>query len=178
MSAQLLSVRPEARPVEFSMAESAHASGISSPDQPAFLVTVNTLLRRPLFLDPDAARAVARMQGERSVWGDSHCLAWVLMPDRWQGLVVPGAGDSLGGLVRRFKAISARAVDSRFRVNGWLWAKGFDERSLLDEEDILSVARHLVASPVRARLAQTVGAYPYWNAIWLDAPQQRVAVAG
>jgi putative transposase len=178
MSAQLLPVHNDVRSAKLASAQSIHTSVTQSPAEPAYLLTLNTLLRRPLFLDPDAARSVARMQGEGSIWGNSRCLAWVLMPDRWQGLVVPGAGDSLDRLVRRFKAISARAVDPRFRINGWLWAKGFDERGLLGEEDLLSVARHLVASPVRARLAKTVGAYPYWNAVWLDAPLQEIAAAG
>lgn len=136
---------------------------------PAHVITVNTLLRRPLFLDPDAARAVARMQSQSSIWAQSRCLAWVLMPDCWQGLVVLGAGDSLERLVRRFKLVSARAVEARFRINGWLWASHFSERALSSKEQPLIVARRLVASPVRAGLATSLGAYPYWNAVWLDS---------
>lgn len=142
------------------------ASGVEGR---AIFLSVSSLFRRPLFLDPDAARAVARTQDDASIWGASRCLAWVLMPDRWHGLVVLGEGDSLDRLVRRFKAITARGVESRFRINGWLWAKGFNERALASEENVLAVARHIVANPVRAGLAKSVGAYPYWNAVWLDA---------
>jgi REP element-mobilizing transposase RayT len=142
---------------------------VTPPTGPAFFLTVSTLLRRPLFLDPDGARAVARTQGEASIWGSSRCLAWVLMPDRWHGLVVLGPDDSLERLVRRFKAISTRAIEPRFRVNGWLWAKGFNERALCSEENLLAVARHIVANPVRSGLAKSVGGYPYWDAVWLDA---------
>jgi REP element-mobilizing transposase RayT len=139
----------------------------------AHFLTISTLFRRPLFLDPDAARAVARMQSEASIWAPSRCLAWVLMPDRWQGLIVLGESDSLDRLVRRFKAISARAVEPRFRINGWLWAKGFNERPLTNEESLLAVARHIVANPVRSGLAKSVGAYPYWNAVWLDGKRDQ-----
>lgn len=138
----------------------------------AHFLTVGTLFRRPLFLDPDAARAVSRSQGEPGIWGRSRCLAWVLMPDRWHGLVVMGEGDSLDPLVRRFKAITARGVEPRFRVNGWLWAKGYNQRLLDREEDLLAVARHLVANPVRAGLAGSVGSYPYWNSAWLDGKRR------
>jgi REP element-mobilizing transposase RayT len=142
----------------------------------AYFLSIDTLLRRPLFLDHDAARAVARTQDLASIWSRSHCLAWSLMPDRWQGLVVLGAGDCLERLVGRFKSVSARAVEPRFRINGWLWAKGFSERAVHGEGDLLSAARQLVADPVRSGLAASVGMYPYWNAVWLD--RRRVPDSG
>jgi REP element-mobilizing transposase RayT len=138
-------------------------------------VTVATLFRRPLFLDSDAARAVARCQPDPSIWGRAGCLAWVLMPDRWHGLVLAPSDESLDALVRRFKAITARAVEDRFRVNGWLWARGYNQRVLERHEDRLAVARHLVSNPVRAGLAKSVGAWPYWDAIWLGGPAKSQA---
>ncbi len=155
-----MSLQPKSR------AATASEPGLAGEESTHF-ITIATLFRRPLFTDPDAARAVSRMQDETGLWLQSRCLAWVLMPDRWQGLIVMAPGDSTELLVRRFKAISARAVAARFRVNGWLWAKGFHQRELLAEEDCIAVARHLVANPVRAGLACSVGAYPYWNAVWL-----------
>jgi len=32
----------------------------------------------------------------------------------------------------------------------------------------LIVARRMVGTPVRVGLAVSIGAYPYWNAVWLD----------
>jgi len=135
----------------------------------AHFLTIATLFRRPLFLDADAARAVARCQPQAAIWGRAGCLAWVLMPDRWHGLVLTPADEPLDALVRRFKAITARAVEPRFCVNGWLWSRGYNQRALERHEDRLAVARHLVSNPVRAGLARSVGAYPYWDAIWLGA---------
>lgn len=149
----------------------ATPSFIAASEQ-AYFLTISSLFRRPLFLDPDAARAVARTQADPGIWGHSRCLAWVLMPDRWHGLVVMGEGDSLDPLVRRFKAISARGVESRFRINGWLWAKGYNERKLDSQQGLLAVARHLIANPVRVGLVKSVGAYPYWDSVWLDGHRQ------
>jgi REP element-mobilizing transposase RayT len=154
------------------VAANSHYQAPQAPDlftEPAHFLTISTLFHRPLFLEQDAARAVSRVQIEPAIWGNSQCLAWVLMPDRWHGLVVVGEGDSLERLVHRFKSVCARAIEPRFRVNGWLWAKGFNERALPSDESVLAVARHLVANPVRAGLARSVGEYPYWNAIWLDS---------
>lgn len=164
----------------FSVAEERSAATVEAPASAtgqAVFLSIGTLFRRPVFLDPDAARAVARVQPDPRIWGRSRCLAWVLMPDRWQGLVVMAEGDSLDPLVRRFKGISANAVDARFRINGWLWGKGYNQRELQREQDLVAVARHLVANPVRAGLARSVGAYPYWDAVWLKVASQAGTVS-
>lgn len=157
---------PEPAP-SFGADLSAHPEDAIRIQGHAHFLTISTLFRRPLFLDPEGARAVARMQSSASLWGRSRCLAWVLMPDRWQGLVDVAGADSIECLVRRFKAMSCRCVDARFRVNGWLWSKGFNERQLVDQGSLRAVARHLVANPVRSGLAKSVGDYPYWNSAWL-----------
>lgn len=149
--------------------------GPGAADMTAHFITVASLFRRPLFLDADAARAVARCQPDPAIWGRAGCLAWVLMPDRWHGLVLVPSDESLDALVRRFKAITARAVEPRFRINGWLWGRGYNQRVLERHEDRLAVARHLVSNPVRAGLAKSVGAWPYWDAVWLGAGVSRDA---
>ena len=134
-----------------------------------YLLGVGTLYRRPVFQDDDAARAVCRVHVARWPWRDAGLLAWVLMPDHWQALVVLGERDSLSTLVGRFKALTSRAVDDHHRINGWLWARGFSDRLLADDEDPVAVARQLVAQPLRAGLVQRLGDYAYWNAAWLQA---------
>jgi REP element-mobilizing transposase RayT len=141
----------------------------------AYVLTLATLFRRPVFRDPLAARAVARLHLREGPWGQSNWLAWVLMPDHWQGLVVLGGGDSLEALVGRFKGISARSVDPRHCINGWLWGRGFQDRSLADDEPLADAARHLVTAPRRAGIVASLADYPYWDCAWpcvdlLEAP--------
>ena len=153
----------------------AVAVAVAAPDgeckQHAFILSAHTLLRRPLFLDPAGARAVSRAQLDASIWGSSRCLAWVLLPDSWRALVQLGANDSTDRLVRRFKAISARATEPRFKINGWLWARGFGQRACTEDVDLREEARNLVAEPVRAGFSTSLACYPYWNSVWLDAPR-------
>lgn len=141
----------------------------------AYYLTATTLFRRPVFRDVDAARAVSALHGHAPVWGRSRCLAWVLMPDHWHGLVELGVGDSLEGLMRRFKSITARSVEERHRINGWLWGRGFHHRALRDEGSMRAVARYLVATPLRMGLARQIGDYPYWDAVWLDGSRSAAA---
>jgi hypothetical protein len=130
---------------------------------------VHTLFRRPVFGDTEAARAVSRLHNQAGPWGDSRCLAWVLMPECWQALIEVGPGDSLERLVQRFKTASARLVDPRQRINGWLWERGFDAQPLRPQGE-REAARRLVLEPVRTGLAAAIGEYPYWSAVWLEEP--------
>src|SRR5688572_28038942 len=129
----------------------------------ACVVTLHTLYRRPVFRDPDAAHAIARMQSRSLPRRHAAWLAWVLMPDHWQGLLVCGADDSLVALAGRFKAMSCRAVAPRHRINGWLWERGFREQRLGAEESLVDAARSLVAAPRRAGLVERIDQYPYWG---------------
>lgn len=139
----------------------------SVPGQ-TYLLTVATLYRRPVFADDEAARAVCRVHTAQWPWRDSAVLAWVLMPDCWQGLVTLGERDSLSTLMGRFKSLTSRAVEDRHRVNGWLWGRGFEDRALRPDEAPMAAARHLVGTPLRAGLVRRLGDYAYWNTAWLD----------
>ena len=120
-----------------------------------YLLSVATLYRRPVFT-------------AQWPWRDSAVLAWVLMPDQWQGLVTLGERDSLSTLVGRFKSLTSRAVEDRHRVNGWLWGRGFTDRVLGPDEPAMDAARHLVGFPLRSGLVRRLGDYAYWNTAWLD----------
>jgi REP element-mobilizing transposase RayT len=137
------------------------------PARECWQLTINTLFRRPVFDDTEAARAVARIHRASGAWCNSDCLAWALLPDRWLGLVSLAPGDALERLVQHFKTASARVVDPRLRINGWLWERGFDAQ-LLAAGGEREAARRLVIEPVRAGLAGAIGEYPYWDAIWLE----------
>jgi REP element-mobilizing transposase RayT len=129
------------------------------PSAQVLAAWVNTLFRRPVFDDTDAARAVARVHRQSGPWSASRCLAWVLLPDRWQVLLELAPGDAVERIVQRFKSASAKVVDPRCASNGWLWERGFDGQ-LLAEGSERQVARQLVLEPVRAGLAGCIGEYP------------------
>jgi len=141
---------------------------ISIPGQ-AYLLTTTTLFRRPVFRDVDAARAAAAVHNMKWVWRDSRVLAWVLMPDKWQGLVVLGQNDDLRKLIGRFKKATAQNSGNRFKTNGWLWGNGFQEQALEKDAVLRDAGRYLITHPIRAGLVDEIGGYPYWDAIWLDS---------
>ncbi len=65
------------------------------------------------------------------------------------------------------KAFSARDIHREEGGCGPVWSRAYHDRALRRDEDILAVARYIIANPLRAGLVQRVGDYPYWNATWL-----------
>uniref|UniRef100_UPI0019818A60 REP-associated tyrosine transposase n=1 Tax=Pseudomonas viridiflava TaxID=33069 RepID=UPI0019818A60 len=90
----------------------------------------------------------------------------VVMPDHFHWLIDLKRG-SLSDLMQRTKSLSARAVNLAADRTGSLWQQGFHDRALRREEDLVKIARYVVANPLRAGLVQKFGDYPLWDAIWV-----------
>ncbi|WP_167021769.1 transposase [Luteibacter sp. SG786] len=131
-----------------------------------YFVTTVTWNRTPLFRDVRHARTASRLCHRTATWRDARCLAWVLMPDHWHGLIELGDED-LHRAVGRFKAAVSRAIKRETRRESPVWQRTFHDRALRYDDDIKAAARYLVANPLRAGLVSQIGQYPYWNAVWL-----------
>lgn len=132
----------------------------------AYLLTAVTHGRSPVFAHWESACLVAREIQSMEDSSALETLAWVLMPDHLHWLVRLQSG-TLGAHVRRLKSRSAIAVNSLSNSSGRLWQKGFHDHALRREEDTQTVARYVVANPLRAGLVERLADYPFWNAIWL-----------
>ncbi|NID06967.1 transposase [Luteibacter jiangsuensis] len=138
---------------------------ISEPGQ-IYLITAVTWNRAPIFRDISHARRASRICHSPSAWKGANCLAWVLMPDHWHGLVELREGD-ISRVVARYKALVSSAVKRSSGRKSPVWQKSFQDRALRKDDDIVAAARYLVANPLRAGLVDRIGNYPYWNAVWL-----------
>jgi len=132
-----------------------------------YLLTTVTHGRKPLFINRELATATCRLIGQPSLWRGSQLLCWVLMPDHWHGIVELGSYEPLSELMRRFKSVTATEVNRDRRAHGAVWASGYHDHALRYEEDLVGVARYVVANPLRAELVTRIGDYPYWDAVWL-----------
>lgn len=129
-------------------------------------VTAATLKRAPIFVDYRAAQAACRCFENPAILHDARMLAWVLMPDHAHWLIELGEAQSLGKLVHGLKAFSAINVNGCMDRRGPAWNRAYHDRALRRDEDILAVARYIIANPLRAGLVSSVGDYPYWDTIW------------
>ncbi|MGY4533014.1 REP element-mobilizing transposase RayT [Pseudomonas sp. TE3786] len=72
-------------------------------------------------------------------------------------------------LMRQVKGRSARRVNALLGTTGALWQDGYHDRAIRREQDLLTVARYVVANPLRAGLVSKLGDYPLWDAVWLES---------
>lgn len=139
---------------------------VSLPNQ-LYLITTTTLDRQCFFNEFYAGCAAARCFENNDVLGDARMLAWVLMPDHAHLLVGLGNQDNLSLVVNRLKSSSARLANRALERCGTLWEPGYHDHALRAEEDVVNIARYIIANPLRAGLVQRIGDYPFWNAIWV-----------
>lgn len=125
-----------------------------------YLVTTVTKDRAPVFADLSAARTLIQIIRQDELLGSHQTLCFVVMPDHLHWLLQLQSED-LTSLVGRVKSISAK------RLGRPTWQRGFHDHALRQEEDVRNVARYVVANPLRAGLAERIGDYPHWDAIWI-----------
>jgi len=131
-----------------------------------YLITTNTHDRQPIFNDVQLGRLVVWQFRLAQYQGLANSLAWVIMPDHFHWLIELQKG-SLGDLMCQVKSKSTRSVNGVTGRKGRLWQTGFHDRALRKEEDLMKVARYVVANPLRAGLVKRIGDYPLWDAVWV-----------
>jgi REP element-mobilizing transposase RayT len=93
-------------------------------------------------------------------------LAWVVMPDHFHWLFELKAG-SLNELMKRVRGRSAIEINRAKGTEGRVWQKGYHDRAVRYDDDVIAIARYIIANPLRAGIVRRVGDYPLWDAIWL-----------
>ena len=137
----------------------------SEPGRP-YLVTTVVENREKLFKDFWLARLLVAELRATTDQGIVESLAWVIMPDHLHWLLIPKAV-ALKIVMQRTKSLSALSINRALGRRGPVWQKGYHDRALRREEDLLAMARYIVANPLRAGIARSLADYPHWDAIWL-----------
>ncbi|MGY2138324.1 REP-associated tyrosine transposase [Pseudomonas reactans] len=137
----------------------------SEPNR-TYLITTNTHERLPIFSDFNLGRLVVGQFRLAQYQGRVNSLAWVIMPDHFHWIIELQRG-SLADLMRQVKSKSTRSVNGASGRKGRLWQESFHDRALRKEDDLVKMARYVVANPLRAGLVDKIGDYPLWDAIWI-----------
>ncbi|MGD8576407.1 MAG: transposase [Thiohalophilus sp.] len=130
-----------------------------------YLVTAVTQKRCPVFADIWAGREL--VQVIKNYQRGAETLCYVVMPDHIHWLFQLNPGYHLSNVIAGVKRNSAYKVNRLMNRKGSLWQDGFHDRALRQEEDLIAVARYVVANPLRAGLVDKIGDYPLWDAAWL-----------
>ena len=90
------------------------------------------------------------------------------MPDHFHWLFELPAGPTLSSTVQKAKSMTTRCLRQTGSFAGPVWQRGFHDRAIRKDEDLRTAARYVIANPLRAGLAESIGDYPFWDASWLD----------
>jgi putative transposase len=140
---------------------------VSIPFQ-IYFITVVCKNRVTHFAEFPVAAATSRKIADTNTWVDAKVMAWVLMPDHYHLLLQLGEKISLQAVMKRANLILALTVNKACKRQGAVWQSAYYDHAIRKEECIESVARYLIANPLRAELVADIGHYPFWDAIWLD----------
>lgn len=133
---------------------------VSLPNH-AYLVTIVTASRQPVFTSFTSARVAVQCFHDKDVARHAQTLAFVVMPDHIHWLLQLEKDGSLSEAVRVYKAKVSLILQQQ------TWQRGFHDHALRDEDNVRDTARYIIANPLRAGLVESIGEYPHWDAIWL-----------
>ena len=139
---------------------------VSIPNQ-IYHVTTRTRDYSPVFADLRAGRILIdrlRCEEER---GRASTIAFVVMPDHLHWLLQLTGHYSLSRVVNDVKANAARLINNVTEKKGPLWQRGFYDRAIRNDEDLIAVSRYIVANPLRAGIVKSVRDYALWDSIWV-----------
>jgi len=138
----------------------------SCPGQ-IYHVIATTNDRKPRFIDVATGRCVVKTLIRMASEDYATTLAYVVMPDHLHWLMQLRRSKSLSVCVGNVKSHSARMLNEMENRSGPVWTRGFFERAVRRDQDIVVAARYIVANPLRAELVEHIGDYPLWDSIWM-----------
>ena len=127
-------------------------------------ITTATHHRRPIFTELGPARTLT--QTLYASPDQFRTLAHVIMPDHLHWLVQLQQSN-LSDAVKTVKSVSSRRISTLAGIEPPIWQSGFYDHALRRDEELVQVARYIVANPIRAGLVSSPRAYSHWDAIWL-----------
>jgi len=135
-------------------------TGRTSEINRPYHIIISTQPGQHIFSDFHAARLMTQCLKQSDHSQFTQMLAYVIMPNHIHWLLVLKS-KNISTCVQRVKAQFSREWGVK------IWNAGFYDHGIRDEESLQSVARYIVANPLRAGLVQRVGDYPHWDAMWL-----------
>ena len=142
-------------------------SGRFSAKNHIYHITTRTYAREPLFDNFETGRLVVKHINLEEKTGHIKTLAFVVMPDHLHWLMQLITDRPMSVAVNNVKSFSARRINQRLNQTGRVWQRGFYDRSLRHEEDVIVTARYIIANPLRAGIVRRIGDYPLWDAVWV-----------
>lgn len=135
--------------------------GRFSQENQIYYTTFTTINRQPIFNSLLCSRQLINILKQSDTLQHTNTLAFVVMPDHIYWLFSLGNRHQLNTVI---KIVKAKAT---LQIGYPVWQSGFYDHAIRKDEDIVNIARYIIANPIRAGLVKRVGDYPHWHAVWL-----------
>ncbi|KAB0569869.1 REP-associated tyrosine transposase [Pseudomonas sp. R11F] len=132
----------------------------------SYLITIVVHQRQQFFTDLFLGRLLVAELRQVHELGLVDSMAWVIMPDHIHWLFELKQ-QTLADVVRRIKSRSTLTINRYRQSKERVWQPGYYDRAVRVEDDVRTMARYIVANPLRAGLVERVGDYSLWDAAWL-----------
>ena len=142
-------------------------SGRRSIIRQVYHITTVTKDRAPRFLSLLDARCVIRAMKRIQESRIADTWAFVVMPDHVHWILQLRQQSTLSACVGSMKSQSAMFLRKARISRETIWQRGFHDRAIRRNDDLVAIARYLVANPLRAGLVSSIGDYPHWDSVWL-----------
>jgi putative transposase len=124
-----------------------------------YFITLIAHGEKPLLANVTTANDTIRALSETAGRHDFDVLCYCFMPEHVHILLEGTEKSDLCEFIRLFKQKSShRHKGSKQRP---LWQRGYYDRILRQDEDTLTVARYILANPIRRDLTDDPTSYPY-----------------
>ena len=130
-------------------------------------VTTTTHERTRWFSNFKNGRVLTKYLAREENHGHVSTLAFVVMPDHLHWLFQSQTSRHISIAVNNIKSLTAREMNRRHSRIGQVWQKGFYDRAIRCDEDLVAIARYIIGNPVRTGIVRRVGDYPLWDTIWV-----------
>ena len=124
-------------------------------------ITTTIANRQPLFNEFYLARKIINTIKQSDALNYTTTLAFVVMPDHVHWLMQLKDKGTLQQVIRSMKSQTAKVVGHP------IWQAGYYDHAIRNDEDIVNIARYIIANPIRAGLVKKASDYPHWDAIYL-----------
>ena len=141
-----------------------HLEGFSYVGLHRYSLTFCTDGRRRVFTDAAAVELVVQQLVRAGREQKFSVIAYCFMPDHLH-LLIEGTSDDSDGrrFIKTFKQYSGYYYSQKRHET--LWQRYGFEHVLCDDETTVEVVKYILANPVRAGLAATVGEYPFVGSV-------------
>jgi REP element-mobilizing transposase RayT len=130
-------------------------------------VTTATADRKPTFANLVPGRLIVQSLMRLEESGRATTMAFVIMPDHLHWLFQLTGGSNLSSTVGSLKSQTSNSIGLLMNTPRPVWQRGFYDRALRRNDDVMAVARYIVANPLRAGLVRKIGDYSLWYSIWV-----------